>query len=81
MEGERDLAVVVGVDVHAAQLRLTRYGTAIWTGLAVVVVAASEIPVVLIDATTATHIALAAVHLAVGAVLIRARGRVSPCLT
>jgi hypothetical protein len=40
--------------------------------LAAVVVVVSMIPIVLVEATTATRVALAAVHLAVGAVLVPA---------
>jgi hypothetical protein len=63
---------LVGWGVLALLERLTRYGTTLWTALAVVVVAASMIPIVLVEATTATRVALAAVHLAVGAVLVPA---------
>jgi len=63
---------LVGWGVLALLERLTRYATTIWTVLAAVVVVASMIPIVLVEATTATRIALAAVHLAVGAVLVPA---------
>lgn len=63
---------LVGWGVLALLERLTRYGTTIWTVLAAVVVVASMIPIVLVEATTATRVALAAVHLAVGAVLVPA---------
>jgi hypothetical protein len=63
---------LVGWGVLALLERVTRYGTTVWTVLAVAVVVASEVPVVLVDATTATHVALAVVHLAVGAVLVPA---------
>lgn len=68
---------LVGWGVLALLERLSRHGTTVWTVLAVVVVAASMIPVVLVEATTATRLALVAVHLAVGAVLVPAfvRGR------
>ena len=68
---------LVGWGVLALLERLTRYGATIWTVLAAIVVVASMIPIVLVEATTATRIALAAVHLAVGAVLVPAfvRGR------
>jgi hypothetical protein len=67
---------LVGWGVLALLERLTRYGTTIWTVLAAVVVAASMIPIVLVEATTATRVALVAVHLAVGALIpffVRAR--------
>lgn len=63
---------LVGWGVLALLERLTRYGTTIWSVLAAVVVVASMIPIVLVEATTATRVALAAVHLAVGAVLVPA---------
>ncbi|WP_328307790.1 DUF6069 family protein [Actinomycetospora sp. NBC_00405] len=63
---------LVGWGVLALLERLGRHGTTVWTVLAVVVVAASMIPVVLVEATTATRVALVAVHLAVGAVLVPA---------
>ena len=63
---------LVGWGVLALLERLGRHGTTVWTVLAVVVVAASMIPVVLVEATTATRLALVAVHLAVGAVLVPA---------
>ena len=63
---------LVGWGVLALLERLSRHGTTLWTVLAVVVVAASMIPVVLVEATTATRLALVAVHLAVGAVLVPA---------
>jgi hypothetical protein len=63
---------LVGWGVLALLERLTRYGTTVWTVLAAVVVVASMIPIVLVEATTATRFALAAVHLAVGAVLVPA---------
>lgn len=63
---------LVGWGVLALLERLSRRGTTAWTVLAVVVVAASMIPVVLVEATTATRLALVAVHLAVGAVLVPA---------
>jgi hypothetical protein len=63
---------LVGWGVLALLERLTRYGTTIWTVLAAVVVVVSMIPIVLVEATTATRVALAAVHLAVGAVLVPA---------
>jgi hypothetical protein len=63
---------LVGWGVLALLERLGRRGTTVWTVLAVVVVAASMIPVVLVEATTATRLALVAVHLAVGAVLVPA---------
>jgi hypothetical protein len=61
---------LVGWGVLALLERLTRHGTTAWTVLAAVVVLASLIPIVLVEATTATRVALAAVHLAVGAVLV-----------
>ncbi|MDD7964855.1 DUF6069 family protein [Actinomycetospora lemnae] len=67
---------LAGWAVLALLERLTRYGTAIWTVLATVIVAASMIPVFLVEATTATRVALVAVHLAVGALIpffVRAR--------
>ncbi|GAA4860250.1 DUF6069 family protein [Actinomycetospora straminea] len=67
---------LVGWGVLALLERVTRHGTAIWTVLAALVVAASMIPVFLVEATTATRIALVAVHLAVGALIpffVRAR--------
>jgi hypothetical protein len=51
--------------------RFTSRGTAIWTVLAVVVLLASYVPVFLVEATTATRVALLAVHTA-GGVLIAA---------
>lgn len=63
---------LVGWGVLALLERLTRYGTTIWTVLAAVVVVASMIPIVLVEATTATRVALVVVHLAVGAVLVPA---------
>jgi hypothetical protein len=63
---------LAGWAVLALLERLTRYGTTVWVVLATVVVVASMIPVVLVEATTVTRIALAAVHLAVGAVLVPA---------
>jgi hypothetical protein len=63
---------LVGWGVLAVLERLTRYGTTLWIVLAAIVVAASMIPIVLVEATTATRIALAAVHLTVGAVLVPA---------
>jgi len=63
---------LAGWAVLALLERLTRYGTTIWTVLAAVVVVASMIPIGLVEATTATRIALVAVHLAVGAVLVPA---------
>jgi hypothetical protein len=63
---------LVGWGVLATLERLTRYGGTIWTVLAAVVVVASMIPVFLVEATTATRVALVAVHLAVGAVLVPA---------
>lgn len=70
-----DVTAVAGVTIVVALLgwatlalleRLTRRGTAIWTALAVVVLVASYVPVFLVEATTATRIALLAVHTAVG---------------
>jgi hypothetical protein len=61
-----------GWGVLALLERLTRHGTTIWTVLAAVVVVASMIPIVLVEATTPTRWALGAVHLAVGAVLVPA---------
>lgn len=61
---------LAGWAVLALLERLTRYGTRIWTVLAVLIVALSMLPVALVEATTATRVALVAVHLAVGAVLI-----------
>ncbi|WP_433787881.1 DUF6069 family protein [Actinomycetospora sp. CA-101289] len=63
---------LVGWGVLALLERLTRWGTTVWTVLAAIVVAASMIPILLVEATTPTRIALAAVHLAVGAVLVPA---------
>ncbi|MDD7937253.1 DUF6069 family protein [Actinomycetospora lutea] len=63
---------LVGWGVLALLERLTRHGTAIWTVLVAVIVVASMVPVLLVEATTATRVALAAVHLAVGAVLVPA---------
>ena len=63
---------LVGWGVLALLERLSRHGAVLWTVLAVIVVAASMIPVVLVEATTATRLALVAVHLAVGAVLVPA---------
>jgi hypothetical protein len=54
--------------------RTTRHATAIWTVLAGVVLVASYVPVFLVEATTATRIALLAVHTAV-AVLVPALRR------
>jgi uncharacterized protein DUF6069 len=59
-----------GWGVLALLERLTRHGATAWTVLAAVVVVASMIPIVLVEATTPTRWALAAVHLAVGAVLV-----------
>lgn len=67
---------LLGWGVLALLERITRFGTRAWTVLAIVVAAASMIPVVLVDATTATRIALAAIHLVVAAVLIPAYVRV-----
>lgn len=67
---------LVGWGVLALLERLTRYGTTAWTVLAAVVVVASMIPIVLVEATTATRVALVAVHLAVGTLIpffVRAR--------
>jgi hypothetical protein len=61
---------LVGWGVLALLERRTRHGTTARTVLAAVVVLASLIPIVLVEATTATRVALAAVHLAVGAVLV-----------
>jgi hypothetical protein len=63
---------LVGWGVLALLERLTRYGTTAWTVLAVLVVLASFVPIVLVEATTPTRVALAAVHLAVAAVLVPA---------
>jgi hypothetical protein len=46
---------------------------AIWTVLAVVVLAASYVPVFLVEATTATRVALVAVHTAVGVLVVAFR--------
>ena len=51
---------------------ITRRGPAIWTAVAVAVTVASLVPIVLVEATTATRIGLVLVHLAVGATLIPA---------
>ena len=67
---------LVGWGVLALLERLTRYGTTVWAVLAAVVVAASMMPIVLVEATTATRVALVAVHLTVGALIpsfVRAR--------
>ncbi len=64
-------AVLAGLE-HA-----TRHGLRIWTILAVLIVAASMVPVFLVEATAATRIALVVVHLAVGAVLIPVMTRTS----
>jgi hypothetical protein len=63
---------LVGWGVLALLERLTRHGTTAWTVLAALVVLASLVPVLLVEATTPTRVALAAVHLAVGAVLVPA---------
>jgi hypothetical protein len=69
---------LAGWGVLALLERLTRYGARAWTVVAVVVVIASMIPIVLVEATTATRVALAAVHLAVGAVLVPTLVRARP---
>jgi hypothetical protein len=61
------VTVVVGLaawGVLALLERTTRHATAIWTVLAVVVLVASYVPVFLVEATTATRVALLAVHTA-----------------
>ncbi|MEJ2887220.1 DUF6069 family protein [Actinomycetospora aeridis] len=63
---------LAGWGVLALLERLSRHGTTAWTVLATLVVVASLVPILLVDATTATRVALTAVHLAVGAVLIPA---------
>jgi hypothetical protein len=50
--------------------RLSRRGTRAWAVLAGLVVVASMVPIWLVDATTATRVALFCVHLVVGLVLI-----------
>jgi hypothetical protein len=64
---------LAGWAVLALLERFTRRGLAIWTALAVVVLAASYVPVFLVEATTATRIALLAVHTAVGALVVAFR--------
>jgi hypothetical protein len=62
------VTVVVGLvawGVLALLERTTRHAAAIWTVLAVVVLVASYVPVFLVEATTATRVALLAVHTAV----------------
>jgi hypothetical protein len=70
------VTVVLGLAGWAALAlleRFTRRGLAIWTVLAVVVLVASYVPVFLVEATTATRIALLAVHTAVGALVVAFR--------
>jgi hypothetical protein len=62
------VTVVVGLAAWAVLAlleRTTRHATAIWTALALVVLVASYVPVFLVEATTATRVALLAVHTAV----------------
>jgi hypothetical protein len=61
---------LLGWVVLALLERFSRHGTRVWTGLAVLVVVASEVPVFLVDATTATRVALLVLHLVVGSILI-----------
>lgn len=67
------VVALVGWAVLALLERLTHRGTAIWTVLAVVVLVASYVPVFLVEATTATRIALVAVHTAVGVLVVAFR--------
>lgn len=67
------VVALVGWAVLAVLERLTRRGRAIWTVLAVVVLVASYVPVFLVEATTATRIALVAVHTAVGLLVVAFR--------
>ncbi len=50
--------------------RLTRVGTALWVGLAVLVTAASMVPVGLVVASGVTKVALVAIHLVVATALV-----------
>ena len=69
------ILALAGWALLAVLERITRHGTRIWAGIAVLITVASEIPVFLVEATTATRVALFIVHLAVGAVLIPAYTR------
>jgi len=50
--------------------RVTRHGAAVWTVLAAVVLLASLVPPLTVQASTATHVTLVTMHLAVAAVLV-----------
>jgi hypothetical protein len=66
------VTLVVGLAGWASLALLERFtnrGTAIWTVLAVVVLIASYVPVLLVEATTSTRVALLAVHTAVGVLI------------
>ena len=66
------VTLVVGLAGWASLALLERFtnrGTAIWTVLAVVVLIASYVPVLLVEATTCTRVALLAVHTAVGVLI------------
>ncbi|GLZ44890.1 hypothetical protein Acsp06_10750 [Actinomycetospora sp. NBRC 106375] len=66
---------LLGWGVLALAEKVSRHGRTAWTVLAVVVTAASLVPIVLVEATTPTRVGLTLVHLAVAAVLIPAYTR------
>jgi hypothetical protein len=70
------VTVVLGLVAWATLALLERFTSramAIWTALAVVVLVASYVPVFLVEATTATRVALVAVHTAVGVLVVAFR--------
>ncbi len=61
---------LLGWALLAAAERVWRHARTAWTVLGTAILAASMVPVFLVDATTSTRIGLVLVHLAVGAVLL-----------
>ncbi len=72
------LAALLGWGSAAVLERLTRRGTKIWVGLAVVVVLASFAPLALSGIATETSIVLGLLHLLVGVLLIAGITHTSP---
>jgi hypothetical protein len=69
------VVALLGWALRALLDRLTRRAASVWTVVAVLVLAASFLPVAGVGASTGTRVVLALAHLAVGAVLIPVFGR------
>ncbi|SHN45588.1 DUF6069 family protein [Cryptosporangium aurantiacum] len=64
------VASLLGWALMAVLERVTRHARSIWTVVALLVLAASFLPVLQIEASGGTKVVLALTHLAVGAVLV-----------